>query len=299
MDLKSLRCFVAVAEKLNFSRAAEELFISQPALSARISALEDEWGVQLFRRTKQKVFLTPAGSALLPEVQNILERIDRLDEFAKDASKKTAQLSGKIVIGLDDTVPEVMLSDLTSAFQSFRATYPDIRIITEQVLFHDIENDLLSRKIDICFACLKKSETLSVQFNSYVLSTDPMVLAYMGAPLDSAEDVFAKRELLFLEGEDRWNDLLIRYLENKKIRPVTRNVRGGPAMVAMLLPEDTATMMPISFYNSLNYPNLHHFVLDIPEAYTISCLIWDKLNYNPALQLFINCFHRKPSIQLK
>lgn len=289
MDLKSLRCFVAVAEKLNFSRAAEELFISQPALSARISALEEEWGVPLFRRTRQKVFLTPAGSAVLPDVREILSRIDGLADAAKQADGREEAIAGKVVIGLDDTVPEMMIRDLTQALSELRITYPDIRIITEDTSFHSYENDLLGGRIDLCFLCLRESETVNAQFSTYVLSTEPMVLAYMGDKDVPLDELLTGRELLFPEGDERWNDLLLRYLEEKRVHARIRSIHGR-AMIAMLFPEDTAVMMPISYYDSFDIPNLRSSLLDIPGSKTISALIWDKLNYNPALQLLINCF---------
>ena len=61
MDIKSMRCFLAVAETLNFSRAAESIYLSQPALSLRINAMEDELGAKLFLRTRQQVYLTAAN----------------------------------------------------------------------------------------------------------------------------------------------------------------------------------------------------------------------------------------------
>ena len=88
MDTKSLRCFLAVAENLNFSRAAESIYLSQPALSLRIHALEEELGVKLFLRTRQQVYLTAAGSALLPEVQEILARLDALPELARQGERR-------------------------------------------------------------------------------------------------------------------------------------------------------------------------------------------------------------------
>ena len=66
VHVRDLRYFVAVAEELHFTRAAERLYVSQPALSKQVRALERQLGVELFRRGPQGVRLTEAGNALLP-----------------------------------------------------------------------------------------------------------------------------------------------------------------------------------------------------------------------------------------
>lgn len=74
MELKQLHYFLKVAEFLNFSRAAEALYISQPALSYQIAELERELGTELFTRDRRKVYLTPAGMALVEPAKSILEQ---------------------------------------------------------------------------------------------------------------------------------------------------------------------------------------------------------------------------------
>lgn len=96
MELRHLRYFVAVAEELNFRRAAERLHISQPPLSLQIKTLEEVVGGKLFERNKQHVFLTPAGLVFLKHARHVLDEADKARMSVKQALSGE---SGELRIG--------------------------------------------------------------------------------------------------------------------------------------------------------------------------------------------------------
>ncbi|KRB74232.1 LysR family transcriptional regulator [Noviherbaspirillum sp. Root189] len=87
MDLKELRCFVAVAEELHFGRAASRLHVSQPPVTQSIKRLEESLGVQLLIRTKRYVQVTAAGAALLEEARRILAQADNVQRAVQEAEQ--------------------------------------------------------------------------------------------------------------------------------------------------------------------------------------------------------------------
>jgi DNA-binding MarR family transcriptional regulator len=87
MELRQLRYFVAVAEDGNISRAAKRIFLTQPALSRQIKALESEIGQCLFERQAHSIRLTPVGEALLDEARELLDHAERMVERVRGAGR--------------------------------------------------------------------------------------------------------------------------------------------------------------------------------------------------------------------
>jgi LysR family transcriptional activator of glutamate synthase operon len=114
MELRHLTYFVAVAERLNFSRAAEDLHVAQPAISQQIHSLEKELGEPLFERTGKRVQLTDAGQTLLPHARQILSAV----EAARDAIRERGNLvRGTAKLGSPPTVSAHFLPSRLTAFE--------------------------------------------------------------------------------------------------------------------------------------------------------------------------------------
>ena len=108
-----LKVFRTVAEHLSFRRAAEQLFLTQPAVTLQIKALEDDLGVRLFDRTAGRVSLTPRGVVLLRHAQRILQNIS---EAERELAAGAGQSSGELALGVSTTIAQYLLPQLISAF---------------------------------------------------------------------------------------------------------------------------------------------------------------------------------------
>lgn len=145
MNTIQLECFLSVAEHLNFSRASEELKITQPAVSHQIRSLEEELGVKLFRRTSKSVALTPEGMLFLPDANMILktaasarERLGKKERFMP------------FDIGCHSPAELRLLPPVLRALcQEWPALRPQLHTIPFDLLFGMVENRQLSAALSL------------------------------------------------------------------------------------------------------------------------------------------------------
>jgi DNA-binding transcriptional LysR family regulator len=150
IELRHLEYFRAVAEQMNFRKAAERLFISQPGLSRQIKQMEELLGVQLFERTKRNVELTAAGNYLKSEVDYIFNHLELIKTQLREiASGKT----GELRIGFLGSAAHQVIPDLLVRLSS---EFPGIQTNLEELSNH-LQVEMLEKdKLDLGFVRLAR-----------------------------------------------------------------------------------------------------------------------------------------------
>lgn len=152
MELRHCRYFVAVAEELHFGRAAKRLNISQPPLSQQIRSLEEELGVELLRRNKRTVRLTPAGEVFLQSARKLL----RGAEDSVDVTRRAARGEvGTLQVGY---APGVEIDILPKALRAFAQKYPQVEVRLFPLATRDQVDALKQRRLDVALVMLPVSE---------------------------------------------------------------------------------------------------------------------------------------------
>ncbi|MFB6939009.1 LysR family transcriptional regulator [Streptomyces sp. HUAS 31] len=170
VHVRDLRYFVAVAEELHFTRAAERLYVSQPALSKQVRALERHLGVELFRRDPQGVTLTAAGEALLPHARRVL---DAWSEGSAALEAARAAARSTLVVGMSTSPGR---GGLLPAIRSrFTAAHPDTVLRLRQVSWEDPTAGLADGDADIAFVWLPLPD--AERYGWTVVAEEPRLVA--------------------------------------------------------------------------------------------------------------------------
>jgi DNA-binding transcriptional LysR family regulator len=143
MELRHLRYFTAVAEEQNVTRAAARLHVSQPPLSRQIRDLEQELGVELFKRTAKSVELTEAGKIFLNEARAVLLRSDEAVQAVRAVAKGAR---GLVRVGY---APSLTVEILPRALKLFEQAHPGTRVALHDCSTEEYGRMLLERKLDV------------------------------------------------------------------------------------------------------------------------------------------------------
>jgi DNA-binding transcriptional LysR family regulator len=203
MELRHLRTIEAVARHRSFTKAGEELYLAQSAISQQIRRLERELGLEVFRRTSRSVELTTEGRVILGYAQRVLAEVDGLHS---ELEELTGLLRGQLRIGgIYPTGPY----DLFSMLADFRAAHPEVAVHMVEDTQDDVIAALRADELDCAFTALDP-DTLGNEFAATLLWEDELIVA-----LSADHPLCADRRVTFeqLTAQD-----VIAYRENSALR---------------------------------------------------------------------------------
>ena len=195
MTLQQIRCFAEVAKYRNFARAAEQLFISQPAVSHHIKALEEELGVALVDRSLHHVTLTPAGERFFLEAVDMLEHLER----AVINLRGNTAVPEMLHIGFESTV---QIHRMAEILRRYRQVCPGVSLYAHEVSLSTKGQLFRDGKLDVLF-CTDFSTTASdaayySMFSGYFCCVVPEGHPLAGKARISMQDLL-KETLIFLD----------------------------------------------------------------------------------------------------
>ena len=305
MEKNQLLYVTAAAKHKNITKAAEELYISQPSLSNQIIKLEDELGIKLFERKKHRVELTEAGQVFVDSAQLILNSFGKLEELMGEYASMN---KGSINIGLLPVITSMKIPDYLYEFQN---RFPNIDIKLLEAGSSALINLILKKEIDVAFAILSDSalEKLKNELNIVQLRKDKIVVVVSeGHRLASKKHIdiseLAGERLIFSNDNFQFPNIIINHMKSKQIH-YTISARCTQlettfALVAKnfgitLCSELTAgKKMEKEVYNHLK---LQSIMLTPTIERTIYLLSNKNIGYHPASDNFVRFIREKYGIK--
>lgn len=287
MNFTQINYFLTAARTLNFTDAAKELYISQPALSKQITAIENELNMMLFIRSNKKIRLTPAGAVLLKELPKLDQHYEEILHKARIANAGT---SGELVIGILEG--QMVGQKFTEMYSRFTNQYPNISVRLIRDSFSGLRKQLEAETIDLAIT-LSFDLASSPRFLFEELEICPAFAAISKShPLaNNLPTCWADlKGQTFIAIDPKDSVMSARMIEEdcKKagFHPI---IKYAPSLESAMLWIEAG--MGIGFINSMNNLALNPDIIilnELPYKDTLSVMAWKKENINPAIALFNN-----------
>ncbi|MEA5532945.1 LysR family transcriptional regulator [Crocosphaera sp. XPORK-15E] len=287
MELRHLKYFVVVAKELNFTRAAEKLYISQPALSRQIKDLEDELNVKLFIRKSGGLKLTEAGKLFLEQAKDILNRSQVAVQSLKAYGTNT---DTPLIVGY---IPTILQSFLGDALHRFGLAYPKVPLSLQEMSPHKQVEALRNSIIDIAFMGNPPNE-LDQEFIVKCVKTFPIVALLPDThPLADHESIdlveLAKEKFIGMSEETFPG-------RNDRIRGTCNKAGFTPnlclfadshaSMITLVTAGQGVAVMPKEA-EALPHPRVMFMKLHHPLDYARSKAVWRKEKPSQSLENFL------------
>ena len=292
MNLNQLKYFVAVAEYKSFSKAAEQYFMTQTAVTQQIQRLEDNIGAQLIDRKTRPISLTPTGKVFLSEARAILARMEDAMRKTREAS---AGVTGTLRIGYTKGYEH---SDLIVKLRNFHHDHPNVLLSCSRCDTDALASGLINEEFDIIFTWdstnIRQDEAIDYHHQEQV---NLMVALYGSHPLAHRtklrrEDL--KNEInLFMSpsgtGDSPGDEFFMRLYQKAGYTPnILLRTSDVESILMMVAAEEGISILPKTCVRSLSESDNLVFVPLEGEDETEEILaVWRKDNNSPSLKLFL------------
>ena len=292
MNTNQLKYFVAVAQYRSFTKAANQYYISQTAITQQIRALEESMNVQLFNRSSRPVALTPAGRIFFLEAKAILERMETAVSKVKDAS---TGLVGTLRIGYTKGYER---SDLSNKLRAFHLEYPNILLTCYRCDTDRLAAGLFNNEYDIIFTWDSTNILQEHTISHKIIERAPLVVTlYSGHPF-AQRSALNRRELkneaiLYMTpsstgdsfGDSHFMDL---YKEAGYQPNILFRSNDVESILMMVAAEEGISVMPSYITNKLtNADNLVFIPLIGEEEAEEIIAVWKQGELTPELRHFV------------
>ena len=274
MELKQLKYFLAVADSLNFRRAAEMLYVSQPTLSYQIAELERELGTELFARDRRRVYLTGAGQALMEPARLMLAKAEELSNLVR---QEGVENSGVLRIGFDDTEDHFELIGVTQAVADFATENPHVRMEMNRCQFPECADRVIYDELDLAFLIMRHKEHLPPDLVSRTVYRSRLVaVGREDSPATTCAEAIRYHELLLVGEKPRGNSRILRMLEDMKLEANIRRVDSMTSGFVYAQMGRGIMLLSETYYNHHNYTGLRAIAMDSPAACITHEAVWNR-----------------------
>jgi DNA-binding transcriptional LysR family regulator len=284
IEVRHLRYFIAVAEELHFSRAAERLQMAQSPLSQQIRQLEREVGVELIHRAHHVAGLTDAGRAFLPAAKAILDDVDRAVHVARRASRGEV---GTLCVGY---VSEVTADLLPLSLKAFKDSSPDIEIELREGTTGPLLDALRRHQVDVAFV---RTPGLVDDLDYEQLIQEALFAALPGGHLawdgahslaDLAGEVFVLPTYEAARGLRR--DIETACGDAGFVPSISREVSPLTAVLLLVAAGAGVALVPASIVHSYPVPGIDYAELSGPPV-TCAGMAWRHNEQSPLIDNFL------------
>ncbi|MGV0741312.1 LysR family transcriptional regulator [Mycolicibacterium sp. XJ870] len=276
LDLRKLRYFVAVAEELNFGRAARRLHIAQPVLSRQIRVFEDELGVQLFTRGSRGTQLTSAGTVLLQDAKVLLDEARALQQRISRTSRSAVTVTVGVMAGVR----------ATAAAAAFEGAEPGRQAVARQVGWNEQADVVRSGEVDVVYARepidhrgLGTAHLLEEPFHAVLPADDPLAARASVRLADLADR-------LLLQDPATIPQCQVRAAPDQRWAPPRTTVRSVEDKLEHVAARQGFVVLPRSTTAFYRRPDVLTVAIeDLPPSQVT--LIWNAAVDNPVRDQFV------------